>query len=119
MPGRRSKDGQALSLFADMLREARHTAGLSSDDLGGKLGYSGALVRSVESGHRVPKPDFARRADQFFGYPGFFEMVGQTVEDTDRVAQVVACFDALRGDALTVAASRELIVKVAEERWTK
>jgi uncharacterized protein DUF5753 len=44
---------------------------------------------------------------------------GQTVEDTDRVAQVVACFDALRGDALTVAASRELIAKVAEERWTK
>jgi transcriptional regulator with XRE-family HTH domain len=273
MPGRRSKDGQALSLFADMLREARHKAEMTSDDLGDKLGYSGALVRSVESGHRVPKPDFARRADQFFGYPGFFEMVevrlrdlpfpasyrpfvpyeraarvlrifehvlvpgllqteeyaravlgkkphagedeienllaarlarqetltredrplvyalvdeavlnrpigpagvmhgqlmhladlaawptisiqvvpyaagghigllgafviaeaadmsaaaflenaadGQTVEDTDRVAQVVACFDALRGDALTVAASRELIAKVAEERWTK
>jgi uncharacterized protein DUF5753 len=246
---------------------------MTSDDLGDKLGYSGALVRSVESGHRVPKPDFARRADQFFGYPGFFEMVevrlrdlpfpasyrpfvpyeraarvlrmfqhvlvpglfqtpeyaravlgkkphttedelenllavrlarqeiliredpplvyalldeavlhrpvgpaemmqdqlfclaelagrvnisiqvvpygagahigllgafviaeaadmsaavflenaadGQTVEDTDRVAQVVASFDALRGEALTVGGSRELIVKVAEERWAK
>ena len=44
---------------------------------------------------------------------------GQTVEDTDRVAQIVACFDALRGDALTVAASRDLIVKVAEERWNE
>jgi hypothetical protein len=33
MPGRRSKDGQALSLFADMLREARHAAGLSSDEV--------------------------------------------------------------------------------------
>jgi len=30
----------------------------------------------------------------------------------------VACFDALRGDTLTVAASRDLILKVAEERWT-
>jgi hypothetical protein len=39
---------------------------------------------------------------------------GQTIEDADRVAQVMACFD-----ALTVAASRELIVNVAEERWTK
>ena len=43
---RRSRDGQALSLFADMLREARHKAGLSSDDLGNKLGYSGALIRA-------------------------------------------------------------------------
>ncbi|MGH3226368.1 MAG: helix-turn-helix domain-containing protein [Streptosporangiaceae bacterium] len=272
MAARRSKDGQALSLFADMLREARHNAGLSSDDLGGKLGYSGALIRSVESGHRVPKADLATRADEFFGYPGFFAMVearlrdlpfpasyrpfvpyeraarvlrifehvlvpgllqtegyaravlnkkphatedeienllaarlarqetltredrplvyalvdeavlnrpigsaaemhgqlmhladlaawptisiqvvpyaagghigllgafviaeavdmsaaaflenaadGLTIEDAGRVAQVMACFDALRGDALTVAASRELIVKVAEERWT-
>jgi len=44
---------------------------------------------------------------------------GQTVEDTDRVAQVVAHFDALRGEALTVGASRELILKVAQERWTQ
>jgi hypothetical protein len=43
---------------------------------------------------------------------------GQTAEDTDRVAQIMASFDALRGEALTVGASRELIAKVAEERWT-
>jgi hypothetical protein len=43
---------------------------------------------------------------------------GQTLEDTDRVLQVVASFDALRGEALTVGASRDLIVKVAAERWT-
>jgi hypothetical protein len=42
---------------------------------------------------------------------------GQTMEDTDRVAQIVASFDALRGEALTVGASRDLILKVAEERW--
>jgi len=42
---------------------------------------------------------------------------GQTAEDTDRVAQVMAHFDALRGEALTVGASRDLIVKVAEEKW--
>ena len=271
MAARRNRDGQALSLFADVLREARHKAGLNSDELGDKLGYSGAMVRSVESGHRVPKPDFARRADEFFGYPKVFEMIeerlrdlpfpasyrpfvpheraarvlrifehvlipglfqtpeyaravlgkkphttedevenllvarlarqeiltrddpplvyamldeavlhrpvgsaqvmrdqlvyladlaarvnisiqvvpysagahigllgafviaeaadmsatvflenaadGQTIEDTDRVAQIVASFDALRGEALTVGASRDLILKVAEERW--
>jgi hypothetical protein len=43
---------------------------------------------------------------------------GQTAEDTDRVAQIVTSWDALRGEALTVGASRELILKVAEERWT-
>jgi transcriptional regulator with XRE-family HTH domain len=274
MAARRNKDGQALSLFADMLKEARHKAGLSSDELGEKIGYAGATIRSIESGHRVPKPDMAKRLDQFFGYPRFFEMAeerlrdlpfpesyrpfvpyeraarvlrifqhvlvpglfqtpeyarsvltkkphttddevenllaarvarqeiltrdddpplvyalldeavlnrpiggpevmraqlnhladlatwrnisvqvipydagghigllgafviaeaedmtataflenaadGQTVEGTDRVAQIVAAFDALRGDALTVAASREMILKVAEERWTQ
>jgi transcriptional regulator with XRE-family HTH domain len=81
MAARRNRDGQALSLFADMLREARHKAGLSSDDLGDKTGYAGATIRSVESGHRVPKPDFAKRMDQFFGYPRFFEMAEERLRD--------------------------------------
>ena len=58
MPGRRNRDAAALSLFADVLREARHQAGLSSDELGDKLGYSGAMVRSVESGHRANATGF-------------------------------------------------------------
>ncbi len=33
MAGRRNRDGQGLSLFAEVLREARHKAGLSSDEL--------------------------------------------------------------------------------------
>ena len=44
---------------------------------------------------------------------------GQTVEDIDHVSPIVAQFDALRGEALTVGLSRDLIVKVAEERWTE
>jgi len=81
MPGRRNRDGAALSLFADVLREARHKAGLSSDELGDKLGYSGAMVRSVESGHRVPQADFARRADEFFEYPGIFAKMEERLRD--------------------------------------
>ena len=42
---------------------------------------------------------------------------GQSIQDSDRVSQIVARFDALRGGALPVAASRDLIMKVAEERW--
>jgi transcriptional regulator with XRE-family HTH domain len=81
MAGRRGKDGKALSLFADVLKEARHKAGLSSDELGDKLGYSGAHIRSVESGHRVPKPEFARAADRFFGYPKVFELLEERLRD--------------------------------------
>jgi ribosome-binding protein aMBF1 (putative translation factor) len=57
---RRDKDGQALSLFAEMLKKARHKAGLNSDELGEKIGYAGATIRSVESGHRVPSPTWRR-----------------------------------------------------------
>jgi len=81
MACRRNRDGQGLSLFAEVLREARHKAGLSSDELGAKLGYSGALIRSIESGHRTPQPDFARRADEFFGYPKIFEKMEERLRD--------------------------------------
>jgi transcriptional regulator with XRE-family HTH domain len=81
MAVRRNRGGAGLSLFAEVLREARHKAGLSSDDLGAKLGYSGATVRSVESGHRLPKTDLARRADEFFGYPGIFAMMEERLRD--------------------------------------
>jgi hypothetical protein len=43
---------------------------------------------------------------------------GQTSEDAERVAQVAANFEALRGESLTVAGSRDLILKAANEKWT-
>ena len=72
MTARRNGDKAALSLFSDVLRGARHKVGLSSDDLGAKLGIRGPLIRSIERGHRTLKADLARRADEFFGYPGIF-----------------------------------------------
>lgn len=81
MAGKRTRDGQALSLFAEVLRQARHQAGLSSDELGDKVGYSGATIRSVESGHRVPKPDLATGLDRFFGYPKVFELMEEKLRD--------------------------------------
>jgi hypothetical protein len=46
---------------------------------------------------------------------------GQTVEDAaivSQVTQVTQRFDALRAEALPRSASRDMIRKVAEERWT-
>ena len=81
MAARRNKNAKALSLFADALQKARSKAGLNSDELGDKLGYSGAMIRSVESGHRVPKPALAKAADEFFGYPDLFVMMEERLRD--------------------------------------
>ena len=43
---------------------------------------------------------------------------GQTVEDAAIVSQVTQRFDALGAEALPRGASRDMIRKVAEERWT-
>jgi transcriptional regulator with XRE-family HTH domain len=44
---------------------------------------------------------------------------GQTVEDAQTVAAVVLRFDTLRSETLPRGASRDLILKVAEETWTR
>jgi len=43
---------------------------------------------------------------------------GQTVEEPSVVAKVALTFETLRSEALPRGASRDLIMKVAEERWT-
>jgi hypothetical protein len=43
---------------------------------------------------------------------------GQIVEGTDVVAQVALTFDTLRSESLTHRLSRDMIMKVAEEKWT-
>ena len=45
-------------------------------------------------------------------------ITGQVVEAPSVVSQAGLIFDTLRSEALPRAASRNLIVKVAEERWT-
>jgi len=55
-----------LQFFGAELRRARTAAGLSQDQLGQRLGYSGAQVGKVETGERAPSPDFAEGCDQAF-----------------------------------------------------
>jgi hypothetical protein len=43
---------------------------------------------------------------------------GQTTEAPSAVTKLTQTFNILRGEALSQAASRELIIKVAEESWT-
>ncbi len=68
MPLVRELDPSAgpLQFFGAELRRARTAAGLSQDQLGQRLGYSGAQVGKVETGERAPAQDFAEACDQTF-----------------------------------------------------
>lgn len=72
-PGRINGDQSALAMFAAELRAARAKAGLSRDELGALINYSGSLVNLVENMTRVPTLVFAQRLDEALGTPGTFE----------------------------------------------
>ena len=46
-----------LDFFGAEVRRWRTAAGLSQEQLGQKVGYSGAQVGKVETGERTPSPD--------------------------------------------------------------
>jgi transcriptional regulator with XRE-family HTH domain len=55
-----------LEFFGGELRRARMATRLSQEQLGQRLGYSGALVGKVEMGERSPAPEFAEACDKTF-----------------------------------------------------
>lgn len=73
MTASRDSDGSALAQFAEELRAARAKAGLSREELGAKINYSGSLIGMIENKNRSPSLDFARGCDEFFDMPGTFE----------------------------------------------
>ncbi len=124
MAGRRNRDGAALSLFAEVLREARHADVMAAQlthlaDLAIWPNISIQVVPYSAGGHIGLLGAFTIAEVADMSAMVYLESVadGQTVEDSDRVSQVGACFDVIRGEALPVGASRDLIMRVAEERW--
>ena len=65
---RLSRDEEAgnspLVLFGDELKHWRLAAGLSQEQLGDLIGYSGAQVGAVENGRRMPRMDLAQNCDK-------------------------------------------------------
>jgi transcriptional regulator with XRE-family HTH domain len=53
-----------LDFFGAEVRRWRTAAGLSQEQLGQKVGYSGAQVGKVETGERTPSQDFAQHCDR-------------------------------------------------------
>jgi len=73
MPAKKDTDGSALSQFAEELYAARTKRGLTRDELGVAIGYSGSQIGMIESMGRTPTIEFARLCDRFFDTPQTFE----------------------------------------------
>jgi len=80
----RSREGDAsgLALFAAELAAHRAGAGLSQDELGSQISYSGSLVAMIESMRRAPQLDFAKRCDEALSTPGTFVRLQQHARTT-------------------------------------
>jgi transcriptional regulator with XRE-family HTH domain len=66
-----------LALFAAELQAARAKAGLSQDELAGRINDSPSTVAMIENLKRVPRPEFAEGCDQVLGTPGTFARLQQ------------------------------------------
>jgi transcriptional regulator with XRE-family HTH domain len=67
------REPSALSVFAEELRHLRLARGLSQDQLGELINFSGSQVGMVEAGRRFPSLDFARRCDRALETTGTLE----------------------------------------------
>jgi transcriptional regulator with XRE-family HTH domain len=68
-------------MFAEEMRAHRAHAGLSRDDLAGRLHFSPSLVAMVEAGYRAPSRDFSARLDEVFGVPGTFTRLHERLRE--------------------------------------
>ena len=59
-----------MAFFGAELRRARNEAGLSQEQLGQRIGYSGTMVGKIETGERAPSEDIAGRCDDALGSKG-------------------------------------------------
>src|ERR1035441_4967145 len=63
----------ALNTFAAELKAWRERMGLTQQAFADKIGYSLALVASVEQSKRSPTPDFAKRCEEITSAAGTFK----------------------------------------------
>jgi transcriptional regulator with XRE-family HTH domain len=69
------RDDPDRRLFAEQLRAMREHAGMSRDDLGKAIGYTGSTIANIETMYRAPTPDQAARLDDALGLPGIFTRI--------------------------------------------
>lgn len=94
-----------LAHLVDMSERSRVTIQVVPGEVGAHVGLLGAFA--IASVGRAPGSVYMETPDQ-----------RQTTEAPSVVAKLSGTFDTLRAEALPRAASRDLIRKVAEQRWT-
>ena len=63
-----------MAFFGAELRRVRVAAGLSQEQLGRELNFSGDLIGKIETSDRAPSPEFAAGCDRVFPHlDGLFE----------------------------------------------
>jgi len=77
--GESGSGSEALRVFTDELKRALAASGLSQDQLGERINFSGSLVGMIEAGRRVPSLDFARRCDDALGTGGLLARMHRLV----------------------------------------
>ncbi|MEU9608558.1 helix-turn-helix transcriptional regulator [Streptomyces sp. NPDC048057] len=75
----------SAALFGALLREHRKGAGLSQDELAGKIPCDRSLVAKVEAGVRVPQLPFVMRCDEVLGTEGLLARLWPKVDWYQRV----------------------------------
>jgi transcriptional regulator with XRE-family HTH domain len=76
------REHSALSVFAEELRHARTARGLSQDQLGEQVNFSGSQIGMVEARRRVPSLDLARRCDEALETTGTLERLHELLHMT-------------------------------------
>ena len=97
---------EQLTHLAEMSERPRITVQVLPADVGAHVGLLGAFAMAQFPGD-TDTMVYMESPDR-----------GSTSKDPDRVARLTVTYDALRDEALGARASRELLRKVAEERWT-
>ncbi|MEU6921747.1 helix-turn-helix transcriptional regulator [Streptomyces sp. NPDC046631] len=72
-------DQSPSAAFGARLRSLRDERGWTQDELGERMGCSGAHISAVETGRRKPTQHFAASADRTFGTAGRFERQSRAV----------------------------------------
>ncbi len=99
--GKRGSGATATRYFAAVLRLLRERAGLSQEELGRQIGYTGAQVSAVETCVRIAKPEFIDRADDVLGAGGVLKAAAEYLR-LDRYPEFFKAFARLEAEALSV-----------------
>ncbi|GGO93002.1 helix-turn-helix domain-containing protein [Wenjunlia tyrosinilytica] len=106
---KKSTAATATQYFAHLLRMLRTQEGLSQEQLGKRMGYTGALVSAVETCARFPTEEFIARADDALKVGGLLLAATEYLAD-DRYPQFFQEFALLEAQALSVSSYSTLVL---------